>query len=120
MTRIKNHLSSDEFRKFPFWRGKKFKYMNVHTIEDGIRFDSKREAEKYRELKILRDRGEIRFFLRQVPFDLPGGIRYKLDFLVVDKDGSLTFLEVKGFKTKEYILKKKQVEAIYQVQITEC
>jgi len=36
------------------------------------------------------------------------------------KDGSVTFEDVKGFKTKEYTIKKKQVEDIYfPVTITE-
>jgi len=69
---------------------------------------------------LLKKCGEILFFLRQTPFHLPGNIKYICDFMIFWKDGSVTFEDVKGFKTKEYTIKKKQVEEIYfPVTITE-
>lgn len=40
---------------------------------DGKKFDSKKERNRYLELKLLLDKGDIRMFLRQPCFDLPGG-----------------------------------------------
>lgn len=95
------------------------KYNAQKTQVDGINFDSKKEATYYYTLKLRKQAGEILWFVRQVPFDLPGGITYRLDFLVVANDGSIDLIDVKGVKTKEYIIKKKQVEALYGVEIRE-
>jgi hypothetical protein len=50
---------------------------------DGIKFDSTLEMRRYKELKLLKASGTINYFLRQVPFHLPGGIVARIDFLVV-------------------------------------
>jgi len=63
--------------------------------------------------------GNVLFFLTQVPFRLPGGVRYVCDFEVFFADGTVTFIDVKGFKTPEYIAKKKMVEAMFPVEIEE-
>lgn len=86
---------------------------------DGISFDSKREAGYYLELKLRVSAGEVLFFLRQVPFDLPGNVRYRTDFMEFHSDGTVHFVDVKGVRTKGYIMKKKQVEALYPVEIEE-
>ena len=86
---------------------------------DGIKFASKKEAKRYRELKTLREIGEVLFFLRQVPFHLEAGVKYVCDFLVFWTNGEVTIEDVKGIKTDMYILKKKMVEATYPVIITE-
>lgn len=36
-------------------------------------------------------------------------IRYRADFKVCYKDGTVEVIDVKGHKTKEYLLKKKQL-----------
>lgn len=97
------------------------KYRNTPTVVDGIRFDSKREAEFYGKLKALRDAGTIRYFLRQVPFHLEGGVIYRADFLVFWSSPFTpeTVYDVKGFRTEVYRLKKKQVEARYGITIRE-
>ena len=71
------------------------------------------------QLKMLQKLGEVIFFLRQVPFDLPGNIKYRCDFQVFYKDGTVSFIDVKGMKTQEYIMKKKQVESLYPIVIEE-
>jgi hypothetical protein len=88
---------------------------------DGIVFHSKREMQRYAELKLLVKAGRVDYFLRQVPFDLPGGVKYRADFLIVWNDWSagVTIEDVKGAITKMYALKKKQVEALYGVRIEE-
>ena len=52
-------------------------------------------------------------FMRQVPFDLPAGLKYVADFVVLRNDGTLAIHEVKGKKTPEYIMKRKLVEDSY-------
>ena len=89
------------------------------TELDGIKFSSKKEAKRYQELKLLQSNGEVLFFLDQVPFRLPGGIKYRCDFLVFWKDGTVTIEDVKGFVTDMYKTKKKMVEALYPIKITE-
>lgn len=46
------------------------KYRNKKTIVDGIEFDSKREADRWRELKLLEIAGAITNLQRQVKFEL--------------------------------------------------
>jgi len=87
------------------------------TVADGIRFDSKKEARYYHDLKLLQQVGEIVFFLRQVPFHLPGGVVYRCDFQEFHKDGTVRFVDVKGVQTKDFKAKKKMVEALYPVTI---
>lgn len=95
------------------------KYGAKKTVVDEFSFDSKKEAAYYSQLKILKANGSVAMFLRQVPFHLPGGVKYVLDFLVFWTNGNVEFVDVKGFRTKEYIIKKKLVESIYNVAITE-
>ena len=97
----------------------KHKFRAIPTELDGIKFASRKEARRYRELRLLEKSGELLFFLRQVPFHLPANVKYVCDFLCFWKDETVTVEDVKGIKTPLYILKKKQVEAIYPVSITE-
>ena len=94
------------------------KFHAVICEADGIKFRSKKERRRYLELKVLQKCGEC-WFLRQVPFYLPGDTKYLLDFLVFWKDGHQTFEDTKGKRTPMYIMKKKQVEALYPVKILE-
>jgi len=97
------------------------KFKNVRTEVDGLRFDSKKEAARYVELKRLRAAGEVLWFIRQPTFDLPGGIRHRADFLAVLAAGGVRVEDVKsrGTRTRVYINKVKQVKALYGVEVTE-
>lgn len=95
------------------------KFKAVQTLRDGIKFQSKREALYYDQLKLKVKAGLVVFFLRQVPFDLPGGIKYRCDFQEFHADGTVHFVDVKGHRTPQYIDKKKQVEALYPITIEE-
>lgn len=86
---------------------------------DGIVFDSKAEMHRYRELLRLREQGLVQYFLRQIPFHLPGGVKYVCDFMVVWNNGRIVYEDVKGVRTDLFIAKKKIVEAIYPVTIHE-
>ena len=81
---------------------------------DGILFDSKKEARRYGDLKLMRKAGVVSFFLRQVPFHLPGKTTYRCDFVVFYADGTVAFEDVKGMRTQAYKLKKRQVEELYK------
>ena len=85
-----------------------------------IKFQSKREAAYYDKLCFAQQSGSLLFFLRQVPFHLPGGVKYTCDFLEFWADGTVRVVDVKGRRTKEFIRAKKQVEALYPVEITEA
>ena len=85
----------------------------------GIKFASKKEQKRYAELQLLKSAGDILFFLRQVPVHLSGGVKYVCDFLIFWSDGTVTFEDVKGFRTDLYKTKKKMVEATYPFKIIE-
>ena len=89
------------------------KYKAVQTELDGIKFGSKREARYYKELKLRVKAGDVVTFLRQVPFPLPGGVRYVCDFLEFHADGTVHVIDVKGFETEAFRAKKKMVEQVY-------
>ena len=105
-------------RAYPYRRKNKFNAKK--TVVDGITFDSQKEARYYSHLKILQRQGDVIMFLRQVPFELPGNTKYRVDFQVWEKDGTVRHVDVKGRRTKEYIRAKKQVEALYPVTIEEA
>ena len=62
---------------------------------------------------------EINGFCLQPIFILAPNLKYKADFIIFHKDGSSEVIDVKGFKTKEYIVKKKVFEDKYNLKITE-
>lgn len=95
------------------------KFNAIRTEINGEKFASKKEAGYYQQLLLAQKSGDLLFFLRQTPLHLPGGVRYIIDFLEFWKNGEVRFTDVKGMRTPIYILKKKQVEAIYPIQITE-
>ncbi len=96
---------------------KRSKYGAIPTEVDGIRFDSKREAAYFTELRLLKAHGEILYFLRQVPIQLPGKTKYIVDFQVFYPNGSVRYVDVKGKETQTFRLKKRQVEALYPIEI---
>jgi hypothetical protein len=89
------------------------KYNAVRTECDGIKFPSKSEARRYNELKALKADGQVITFLRQVPFHLPGGVKYVVDYLVFWADGRISFEDVKGMETPAFKAKRKMVEQLY-------
>lgn len=95
------------------------KYHNKPCVRDGMKFDSQAEAKYYDTLKHLKTSGTVSFFLRQCPMHLTAGIKYVVDFIVFYSDGTVEFVDVKGVKTDMYLLKKKQVEHLYPIEIKE-
>ncbi|MCP1376019.1 DUF1064 domain-containing protein [Dyella lutea] len=103
----------------PAKEGAPKKYRNQVTVVDGIRFDSKREARYYEQLKLRKQAGEVSYWLRQVPVHLPGGTRYVLDFLVffTEPGRDPEYVDVKGRETPVFRLKKREVEHHYPFRI---
>lgn len=91
------------------WKSNYNKYSNKKTIVEGITFDSKREASRYCELKLLERAKEIKDLRLQVVFVLCAGIKYIADFTYweVKNPEKLIVEDVKGVKTDVYKLKKK-------------
>lgn len=93
------------------------------TEADGIKFGSKKEARIFRELQARQHNGELKYFLCQVPFLLPGktdsGRRFKhyLDFMAIRNDGQIEYIEVKGRDLPMGKLKRRQCEEIYGIHI---
>ena len=75
------------------------------------------EMRYYHKLKIAQKSGSLLFFLRQPKFDLGGGVTYSADFVEYWKDGTVIFTDVKGVETKDFIMKKKIVESLYEITI---
>lgn len=104
------------------------KYHSRKTTVDGITFDSKKEARRWCELKLLEQAGEISGLRRQVKFILipaqrepddigpRGGVirgrvlerecSYIADF-VYERGGVTIVEDTKGMRTPEYVIKRK-------------
>lgn len=103
-------------------RKRRYKFNAKKTELDGITFDSKAEAKRYSELKLLKRAGEIEALSLQPRFVLQEGyisgegkrvrpITYIADFAYIDKKTGKTIVEdVKGMRTSVYKLKKKLFE----------
>lgn len=94
------------------------KYGNRKTVVDGIKFDSKVEAERYKELRLMEKAGEIRDlvlqpkFLLQDKFKHKGkterAVKYIADFKYFDVlRGVYVVEDVKGVETEAFKIKRK-------------
>ena len=120
----------------------KSKYGAHKEVIDGIRFDSKKEANRYLELKRLERLGLIgdlelqkEFVLvpaqfETVPRKRGGGfkkgkcieraVKYKADFYYFDTEAGVFVCEdVKGVRTKEYVIKRKLMLYVHDIRIKE-
>ena len=113
------HWTVDDYKEYTEGKGKKAKYRSYKTSIDGHTFDSQKEADYYCELKNRLKANDIKGFCLQPTFILAAGLKYKADFIVFNNDGSQDIIDVKGFKTKEYIAKKKVFEDKYNLKIKE-
>ena len=110
-------------------KSKQSKYHAEKTIIDGERFDSKREAERWQELRLMEKVGEISNLRRQVKYELipafkkPGerterSVSYIADF-VYTENGETVVEDSKGFRTETYKLKRKLMIEKYGIWIRE-
>lgn len=117
------------------------KYGNKKIMVDGILFDSKKEGIHYRELSLLQKAGAISDLRTQVKFVLipaqrepdrkgpKGGtikgkllereVSYIADFVYRDSSGKIVVEDVKGMRTKEYIVKRKLLLYMHGIRIVE-
>lgn len=121
------------------------KYGNRKTVVDGITFDSKKEANRFRELQLLERAGKIMALQRQVKYVLiptqrestneiykkgahqghfkPGKVlekecSYIADFAYI-QDGAYVVEDTKGVRTEAYKIKRKLMLERYGIQIQE-
>ena len=115
------------------------KYGNRKVKRDGIVFDSKREADRWTELKLLEKAREISNLQRQVKYELipkqysttertkanrprmvEREVSYIADFVYTDNASNEVVVEdAKGFKTEEYKIKRKLMLKIHGIRIKE-
>jgi hypothetical protein len=107
------------------------KYSNKKTLIDGVYFSSKKEAQRYLDLKLLQKNNYIRelelqpkFLIHPEFIDFSGKkhrpIYYVADFKYWDiKDKKYIIEDVKGMKTEVYKLKKKLFLAKYAFKFIE-
>lgn len=118
------------------------KYGNKKAKANGKVFDSRQERSRYYTLQVLEKAGEISDLRMQVPFEIIPAIyetvevqlktktkqvqklvqraaHYVADFVYKDKDGNMVVEDSKGFRTPEYLLKKKMMRAFLGITIKE-
>ena len=102
------------------------KYHNKRVTVDGITFDSVKEASRFQELRMLERAGEITGLVRQQKIELIPKTKlyracyYVCDFIYFDKRENKTIYEdVKGVRTKEYLLKRKLLYWRHGIEIKE-
>lgn len=100
------------------------KYKAKKTIVDNITFDSKKEANRYCELKLLERARVISNLQLQVPYILipkskyGRAIKYVADF-VYEENNKIVIEDVKGVKTPVYRLKKRLMAERFGIVIKE-
>ena len=117
------------------------KYKSHKTSANGVIFDSKKEYNRYIELTLLSRSGAIKGLKRQVKFELipaqyepdiinPRGkvkkgklieraVSYIADFVYTDENGKTVVEDTKGFRTKDYIIKRKLLLYVHGIRIKE-
>jgi hypothetical protein len=97
------------------------KYGAVPKVVDGIRFDSTAEADFYVKIRPLEKTGVT--IERQVNFSLSvNGVKittYRADFILRWPDGTVEVYDVKGYRTREYEIKRKLMYACLGIDIIE-
>lgn len=106
------------------------KYHNHKITVDGKKFDSKKEAHRYCELKLLEKAGQISDLRHHVPYllipkqeDKDGNLlerecNYIADFEYLE-NGVKVVEDVKGVRTAVYKIKKKLMLLCYGIHIRE-
>lgn len=117
------------------------KYKSHKTSVNGVNFDSRKEADRYIELNLLSRSGAIKGLKRQVKFELipaqyepdiisqrgkvkkgkliERAVSYIADFVYTDENGKTVVEDTKGFRTKDYIIKRKLLLYMHGIRIKE-
>lgn len=94
------------------------KYRNVRTQYQGQVFHSKRELEAWKAFKLQALAGGIRAVIRQVSLTIPESTRrIRLDFLIIENDGTHRWFDAKGFETAEFRLKADILRSAYGITV---
>lgn len=106
--------------------GNKYRAKKVWT--DGICFDSKAEERRYQDLKLLERAGKISHLDVHVPYQIIPSVvldgrrhpatTYIADF-VYEENGVTVVEDTKGFKTKDYIIKRKLMKHVHGIEVKE-
>ena len=108
-------------------RNRKSKYGNKKTTIGNEKYDSRKEARRYLELKRLEEQGEISELRKQVKFELipkqdgERAVRYYADFTYI-QNGELVVEDVKSPVTREngvYVIKRKLMLYKHGISIKE-
>ena len=97
--------------------------------QEGLVFDSKKEYRRWLELIDLSATGRIKNLQRQIRYQLIPSqhhngkvierpVYYIADF-VYEQDGDTVVEDTKGFKTSEYIIKRKLMLYLHNIRIKE-
>ena len=108
---------------------KKSKYRSRKVTIDGVTYDSLKEYHRFCDLKLMQRAGIITGLQRQVKYELlptqringkviERPVNYYADF-VYKMDRQLVVEDVKGYKTPEYVIKRKLMLSVYGIQIHE-
>lgn len=109
----------------------KRKYGNRKTTIDGHTFDSKREAARYTDLRLLLLAGKITDLMLQPSFELIPKQRradgkaernctYVADFSYVDMGtGERIIEDAKGVLTRDYVIKRKLMLQVHGITVKE-
>lgn len=111
---------------------KKPKYRNQKVTIDGVTFDSKKEAARFHQLKLLETAGKLSNLERQKVFELAPSVtlagrkkpalRYYADFVYNDETGTLVVEDVKSEitrKDKAYRIKVHLMKHVHNIEIRE-
>ena len=113
----------------PYIRNKN-KYNARRNSISGKKFDSTAEARRFSELSRLLRVGKISELRRQVSYELipaqydgdgkllERAVSYKADF-VYERDGALIVEDVKGARTKDFIIKRKLMLYVHGIRVQE-
>ena len=123
------------------------KYNNKQVkTPDGAIHDSRKEAVRWMQLRALEREGKITRLQRQVTFVLlptqreqttevykrgekkgqlkegkvlEHSVSYVADFVYIDADGNKVVEDTKGFRTKDYVIKRKLMLYVHKIRIKE-
>ena len=98
------------------------KYGAKQAIVDGYTFASQREANRYRELRLLQKAGVITNLELQKRYSIKVNGVHVCDYISdfeYDENGKHVVEDSKGVRTPVYKLKRRLVEAVYNVHILE-
>lgn len=100
------------------------KYGNHKVTVGGITYHSKKEAARHADLKLMEAAKEISGLRHQVRYELTiRGQRicaYIADFVYIKKgEERETVEDSKGYRTKDYVIKRKLMKAIHGIEVFE-